>query len=508
MSWLNLNVSSGGKAANQPKALLDALLRRQQEREAMRVSAERAARAGQFGRGVDDDGNRRRATGLRDEPIAYRPQSQSVLGVGIVTQDTSNPGTRQFTVYSGNGQASHSWSEDLPFGPTGGQIGPDPPPDIEYPDPDGNPRGGLHSQTEDSPGYIAIESEPTAPGAVCEPAPPMEETLAYHAWRSGEGSEPRTFNEKVTKGLGGGISGQSFVVLPVGGDRFIYARRYHQSSIFAGFWAIRLHVSTVNTVLVDTQVIFGACLETRTFARYDGVFSNTTRTGSEPSQFSATAEKCLLVSYDSVKEISMPAGLRAKMLELVPDADGTTTVEDALTVFTDQAFLSIASGLPRTEDLPISLSVPSGPSSKLLPPFSRFGLSGGTTAGVYEALNNLGVSFGSNPILDRAAYSSIAPLPNQWLFPCAAPSPAVCDTPNGVLEFGSANATPTTYGFPTSATLNSYEWNSNVYRPRGPISSVGLDVGRQLIYSWDWDSPAYCREKLLELGFSASDLQP
>lgn len=418
-------------------------------------------------------------------------------------------------VYSGNGVAYAEWTE--PVQPAYVDSTPEPPADIQGTNYEGETVEGLHQEEEflGGPYLIADASGPGCTNGDTVLTP-------YHNWKITTGAEQRTLNQKEFDNIMFGRDHEAWVALPAGGDRIILAKRRYANIEIKTFWAIRTHESTLSlytyTQSNPAQSSGGfPCGGTIYLARYDGVFSNSTDTGTFGQTFTTTIEKCVLVSHETAREVPVPEGLATKLRELVPESSGTTSDSVDLVLNTVEAFKDSPSG-PLTETISQVFTGPSFPVTKHPSLLARFGLSGGGvfnyldpwTAGVYVALDYAAPSIApSTPAEDAATFAGSVPLPLRWLFSCE--GAATCDVASGTMGFSSSAVLPSNYytlnpGEPAALALRQ---ESKVFR--GPVANAEQHQetpGSFFIVAWDWGKPGYCRSQLVALGFTDADLIP
>jgi hypothetical protein len=447
----------------------------------------------------------------RPEPTGYRPSSTQ-LGMAIIRADVeaSADGDRVMEIYSGDGKQKLTWVEpqdNTDYATL--QIGPPKPANPVYDIFGGAPRTGLHP-TPLALTYLIereqISDHPACDG-VCITGPGIQaEERAYYL---GAGGAPRVVYDKITRGFVAGTDITANIVLPVGADKLIVARRNHITKNGQFLWGIGECTSTYSvqefTTGPDPK---GCCSEKGYTTLLNAVYSHQVSNGKTETFFTATTEKCFLVSHTAVKEITtIPPSALSMLAQLAPQPSGAVPVE-----YNNQKLFA-GGEIEATVDLGAAIAY--DPASNVyLPFFSRYGLwplfqvqvEGGLTygvsawtAGIYASRNSISGSLSGTPAEDQAAYSATgAPVPRKWLFACK--GPAVCGTQPGEINFASTSQIPDAYlGNPDLS-----GWASVRRALKGRVPSVGDNA--EVLLGWDWDSPSYCREQLLGMGFSVEDL--
>ncbi len=188
-------------------------------------------------------------------------------------------------------------------------------------------------------------------------------------------------------------------------------------------------------------------------------------TYSDDSRATVEYLKCFVVGRFSCREISAPASLSGLFNVLSPPA----------------VWVASTGSSPGYWDAPAGVSLGDAIRTRLP--------NGSSDAGIYKAINNpAGAAAASTPE-QLAAFFSDSPRPSYAFASCQLPGTCTADV----------------VGFDRSSNPDS---ESPLYRRYRYADVTTGPRSRTLLTAWDWSRPGYCRQKLLQLGFSPSDLQP
>jgi hypothetical protein len=396
----------------------------------------------------------------KEDPAAYR--NRKFLGFGCVANRFATPGEIGFRIYSGNGKSFVEWTEPARLEPSNSDF-----PNAGPPVPAGG-EGDVFS-------WVFNIDNPDL-GSTSRIVPFKIKRTGYFGGLPG--SSPYM-----------GINRSESLVLPVTEDVFIYVRRRHEN-----------HVRTI-----------GWGVQTIAWAPPAFAFKRT-GLGSVLTYPIINEEHCFVVSHRAVRRISPPSALLDYMRYVVPEATGTRTVASSAILFTHPLTGWIGGISPEAVSAVLTYSgVPEAP-ERSLNDVNRYGMwpIGGPgqvgTPGVYSAIANP-TATSQTPAEDLTAYGETAPFPSRWLFPCV--GPAVCDVGAERYEYAASGSVPAAYSGvydPDSEWV--YRRAKERYKGKPPTDLPdGWSVGDRFV-SWDWGNPSYCRQQLLALGFSPSDLVP
>lgn len=232
--------------------------------------------------------------------------------------------------------------------------------------------------------------------------------------------------------------------------------------------------------------------------------------------------KCFLVSNSAIRELDTPTGLQAAIETLreaftergtqqqVVDVPGyfnlvnlSFLVPDANTY--DRSY--VVGGI-ETALSGISLLTHYGIGALATDWHSSMGAATFYSPAVFTFLNGI-----SPAILDdyadniqyayiKSTYLSSAPTPNKFLAPCVLSGSCPYDPATNTDSIGFDR----TFIQPSNIETAMAPSDFSASGIRAPV--VGRGVDEQIIYAYDWNQPAYCRQQLLALGFTAADLTP
>jgi hypothetical protein len=342
----------------------------------------------------------------------------------------------------------------------------------------------------------------------------------------------------------------STFVLPASKDAAIFVYVY-RNALKGYHGGLETSVEFRDFKLVDSAPL-GGSTELALLYASDITFS---RTRTVPTEWNGQNEGviCVLVSKNAVRKISTPAGLLEKLSRFRPDpsqfetrqVQSTWGAAGSWSQFSgkrlnrgEQPFgqiINIFSGASEPQGYPRwtysrwdppALSSASSflNAAPLLPSYGLGALNTGFhpgvagtrfySPGVFSLLNDFDVtgleenSDYSNYSEIKSTYLSSAPLPGRIAAPCVRGGCPV-DSQNGFNSTTPADSYVTfdiTRTIP--ATMTTALSDSVFSKGNARINLAGVTADHLVFYAWDWGKPAYCRQQLFALGFTAADLTP
>jgi hypothetical protein len=477
MSWLNLRVDGGGSDAKRAKALLDALLRNQQEREQMIRAAARQRDRRRLGSVNTEDGSLRRVQFARDEPIGARRSSGATLAtarygsewdVGCLILPAQAPDPLIFAFSNDSG----------------------------WPPPNNNPPELGHLIQNFDNGGLAFGKDGVY---ACD-----SNTLYRHiAWNDGW---LQSNNTAATTGF--------VVVLPTGGDNAIIVERRYEYGHYTAHQARRYEIDGYeNQGPLDSRpdlCAFVAYNQTGTEISYH-----------EVGPYKLKHTEAFIFNSFTARPIPIPGQILDALDQLIPfpvHGVGAGEILEGFNSYTKwQRFTDETTGYSTpvyastktpTYTFPIGHQSPELILRALRQSYGIGALATSShsvptwyTPAVYSLLRNRANPYGQVGTVDYVNYAQCriqhlagGPLPEYFL--------NVSVPELGLFEFTQTSIEPLNISTPVpggnltpSSRHQPLRWN------------VASFAGGQYL-AWDWDQPEYCRQEAMALGFNAQDLQP
>jgi hypothetical protein len=233
-------------------------------------------------------------------------------------------------------------------------------------------------------------------------------------------------------------------------------------------------------------------------------------------------KRCWLISKSSVRAVAVPSGIAARL-----DAMHEVPTRGTLTLSTTSFFVDPPPSLPWPPASTTVTAITASPSEAAtlygpvatntqLSPLLSYGLiPKSISSDIYGAPSIFsyltGFSKADAPGLDgsgnyeaaRATYFSTAPAPSaSFLRQCMLAG--TCDVVAGIYGFDQTITTPASVSAALALSSSGYE-ESPYPTVTNTLPGLGLLTR---VAAWDWGKPDYCRQQLVELGFSIEDLTP